>query len=81
MKNTRLLFLTAVIGLASLGGCTVGPDYEEPELATVPDAWHTAAVDGLGEGDAPLQTWWSVFDDAALSSLIETGRRVQPHPS
>ena len=71
MKNTRLLILTAVIGLASLAGCTVGPDYEEPELATVPDAWHTAAVDGLGEGDAPLQTWWSVFDDDALSSLIE----------
>jgi len=71
MKNTRLLFLTATIGVLALGGCTVGPDYEEPELATVPDAWHAAVTDGLLEGEAPLQTWWSVLDDAALSSLIE----------
>jgi NodT family efflux transporter outer membrane factor (OMF) lipoprotein len=71
MKNTQLLFLTAVIGVLSLGGCMVGPDYEEPELSTVPDAWHMAAVEGLGEGDAPLQTWWTIFDDAALTSLID----------
>jgi len=71
MKKIQLLILTAVIGLVALGGCKVGPDYEQPELATVPDAWHQAATDGLGEGDAPLQTWWSVFDDETLSSLIE----------
>lgn len=71
MKNRYLLLLTAVIGLLVLGACKVGPDYEQPELATVPDAWHQAATDGLGEGDAPLQTWWSVFDDETLSSLIE----------
>ncbi len=71
MKNTRLLFLTAIVGALALGGCTVGPDYEEPELATVPDAWHTAVTEGVLEGEAPLQTWWTVFDDATLSSLIE----------
>jgi len=71
MKNTRLLFLTAIIGVLAFGGCTVGPDYEEPELATMPDAWHVAATDGLGDGEAPLQTWWSVFDDDTLTSLIE----------
>jgi len=71
MKNTRLLFLTAIIGVLGVAGCTVGPDYREPELSTVPDTWHLAATEGLGEGDAPLQTWWTVFDDATLTSLIE----------
>ena len=71
MKNTRLLFLIAIAGVFGLGGCTVGPEYEEPELATVPDAWHTAVTDGVLEGDAPIQTWWTVFDDDTLSSLIE----------
>jgi NodT family efflux transporter outer membrane factor (OMF) lipoprotein len=63
--------MVCCIALLINGGCTVGPDYEEPELQTVPDAWHMAATEGLGEGDAPLQTWWSVFGDATLTSLIE----------
>ena len=71
MKNTQLLFLIAIAGVAALGGCTVGPDYEEPELATVPDAWHTAVTEGVLEGDAPIQTWWAVFDDDTLNSLID----------
>ena len=63
--------LVLVSALLVVSGCKVGPDYEQPELATVPDAWHQAATNGLGEGDAPLQTWWSVFDDETLTSLIE----------
>ena len=69
MKNTRLLFLTAVVGALALGGCTVGPDYVEPETKA-PDAWHTAAVEGLADGEATLQTWWTVFDDDKLTELV-----------
>jgi NodT family efflux transporter outer membrane factor (OMF) lipoprotein len=60
-----------VLGAA---GCTVGPDYAQPEVETVPDAWNTAATKGLAEGEASIQTWWTVFDDATLSSLIERAR-------
>jgi multidrug efflux system outer membrane protein len=74
MKNKHLLFLAAIIGTLAFGGCTVGPDYQAPEISTVPDAWHAAATDGLGEGVAPLQTWWAVFDDDELTSLIERSR-------
>jgi NodT family efflux transporter outer membrane factor (OMF) lipoprotein len=52
-----------------LNGCTVGPDYVQPETET-PDAWHTAAVDGLEDGEATLQTWWRVFDDEKLTELV-----------
>jgi NodT family efflux transporter outer membrane factor (OMF) lipoprotein len=69
MKNTRLLFLTTVVGALALGACTVGPDYVQPETET-PDAWHTAAVEGLEEGEATLQTWWNVFDDEKLTELV-----------
>jgi NodT family efflux transporter outer membrane factor (OMF) lipoprotein len=61
----------SLVAMLVLTGCvTVGPDYEQPEILT-PDAWHTAAIEGLASGEATLQTWWRVFDDAQLDSLIE----------
>ena len=57
-----------IIALA-VGGCTVGPDYVQPEIQE-PDAWHTAAVEGLEDGNATLQTWWQVFDDELLNDLV-----------
>jgi len=65
------MLIFVVAGVLSLSGCTVGPDYEEPELPSVPDAWHTAVIEGVLEGEAPIQTWWTVFDDPTLTSLIE----------
>jgi NodT family efflux transporter outer membrane factor (OMF) lipoprotein len=62
------------LSLGVVTGCSVGPDYETPELPGMPDAWHTAAVDGVIEGQAPLETWWTIFDDPTLTSLIERSR-------
>ena len=54
-----------------LAGCAaVGPDYETPE-APVPDAWQNAALDGLFEGDATLQTWWHTLGDPTLDRLVQ----------
>ncbi|MFV2071649.1 MAG: efflux transporter outer membrane subunit [Thermoanaerobaculales bacterium] len=71
MKRTwTMKYAPAIAAVALLAGCTtVGPDYEEPEVA-VPDAWHTAATAGLAEGEATIQTWWQVFDDPELEDLI-----------
>ena len=70
---------TLTMGLLLLAGCTtVGPDYEPPELA-VPGAWQEPLGQGLETGDAPLQTWWSVFDDATLNALI--GRATAGSPT
>jgi NodT family efflux transporter outer membrane factor (OMF) lipoprotein len=54
------------VGLAS---CTVGPDYVTPQ-GEVPDDWHQAAVQGLVQGDAVLEEWWTVFNDPGLDALI-----------
>jgi multidrug efflux system outer membrane protein len=69
MKFHRLLLSVAVACALASSGCTVGPDYVRPESET-PDAWHTAAVQGLAHGDAALQTWWQVFDDELLNDLV-----------
>ncbi len=65
----RATFLLTVAVSLVLTGCTVGPDYVEPELA-VPDVWHAAAVEGLGTGDANLQTWWTGLGDPTLEDLV-----------
>ncbi len=65
----RRLLPLLIPGLLCLA-CAVGPDYEAPELDT-PDRWHLDLSNGLAEGEADLQTWWTVLDDEILSSLIE----------
>ena len=58
-----------VISLLLAVGCTtVGPDYEAP-APEIPDAWATAAVEGLSEGDAALQTWWKVRQQTATRNV------------
>jgi NodT family efflux transporter outer membrane factor (OMF) lipoprotein len=74
MRNQRLLSFVAVAFVLASSGCTVGPDYVQPDIETVPDEWNTRATEGLAEGEASIQTWWTVFDDDALTSLIERAR-------
>ncbi len=66
----KLLFLAA-LGISLFQGCiTVGPDYVPPE-PKVPDVWHQELTEGLTEGEASIQTWWTSFNDPMLNSLIE----------
>ena len=63
--------------LVLLAGCTVGPDYEEPDYE-MPDAWQNAAAADV-EGEAPvIENWWSALGDARLDSLIVRARRANP---
>ncbi len=62
--KARILILSA-----ALGGCTLGPDYRQPQVG-VPAAY-SEADDADGLGDAELATWWRAFRDPQLSSLID----------
>src|SRR5258708_13559549 len=58
------------IGLA---GCTVGPDFQSPEITEAPR--RSASDDGgvpsrTVEGAVDI-TWWKSFRDSELSSLVE----------
>jgi NodT family efflux transporter outer membrane factor (OMF) lipoprotein len=65
--------LSGLILSLGLVGCTVGPDYQRPEIAAVP---LRLAPDGKSvasrtvEGAVDL-AWWKSFRDIQLSSLVE----------
>ena len=70
-KRRLSLFLAS---LALTGCAAVGPNYEPPEVP-VPDAWPNAAVAGLSEGNATLQTWWRALGDPTLESLVQRAQK------
>jgi NodT family efflux transporter outer membrane factor (OMF) lipoprotein len=73
----RALRLAAYLSGSMLGigltGCTVGPDFQSPEIREAP---RRSALDG---GSLPSRTvevavdmaWWKSFRDSQLSSLVE----------
>lgn len=52
--------------VAALGGCTLGPDYERPELET-PPAYIQPVEQGENFANKP---WWDLFQDEQLQALI-----------
>jgi NodT family efflux transporter outer membrane factor (OMF) lipoprotein len=81
MRGLSSLAVAPVFG-AVLGGCTVGPDYQEPRLS-VPSSFATpssATVSTVASKATPpdesqpsidLAQWWKSFDDPVMQSLIE----------
>ena len=74
MRALRLVqYLSGPTLAIGLIGCTVGPDYQSPEVSGAPTR---SASDG---GTVPSQTvegavdvaWWKSFRDSQLSSLVE----------
>ncbi len=62
----------ALAGLFLVSGCkTVGPDFEKPEVP-VADTWLDAENEKVDTSSAAYQDWWEVFEDPALSGLIDT---------
>src|ERR1700760_3582940 len=62
--------INTVICLAftALSACAVGPRYTTPKEALAP---FSAAAPKAEHAAPPLDRWWTGFDDATLSSLIE----------
>ena len=55
-----------------LTGCTVGPDYSRPEIAT-PEVYRSASPNPSAAVSTQLlgdQKWWDVFQDPVLQQLI-----------
>jgi multidrug efflux system outer membrane protein len=62
--------LAAAVALAAQA-CTVGPDYEPPDLSpTLSDAWHADVAAELSADETPLVRWWETFGDTTLTQLI-----------
>ena len=63
MKRTALLALL-------LSGCTVGPDYAEPQVAVPPSYLETSA-----SSQGQLDHWWQGFGDPQLTALVDQALR------
>jgi NodT family efflux transporter outer membrane factor (OMF) lipoprotein len=65
---------------ACFAGCTVGPNYHEPQTK-VPDNFIAASANGAGSATQAidLATWWKTLNDSELNSLIE--RAIKANPS
>ncbi|RIJ21629.1 TolC family protein [Henriciella barbarensis] len=78
MKN--LLQMSAVAAcVLSLSAClTVGSEYEPPETEVYQDSWIAGELAVLAPGEVPRSDWWTSFDDALLTALIEDARARNP---
>jgi multidrug efflux system outer membrane protein len=56
---------------AALSGCTVGPDYRRPEVAT-PAAWRIGSAEA---SEISNVAWWEQFQDPVLSGLVGSAIR------
>ncbi len=62
----------ALFAMPLLAGCTVGPNYKTPDVAT-PDSFaaENAPLSAPSADQADLTRWWTRFNDPELNSLIE----------
>src|SRR5713101_2756731 len=68
-----MAFLSGPMLGIGLTGCTVGPDFQSPEIKEVP---RLSAADGASVPSRTVEgavnvTWWKSFRDSQLSSLVE----------
>jgi NodT family efflux transporter outer membrane factor (OMF) lipoprotein len=73
----------ALLVVAGVAGCAVGPDYRTPRVA-VPDHYDAIGPTPHAQGQAPapppvaLARWWGVLGDPELNSLIDRAVKVNP---
>jgi NodT family efflux transporter outer membrane factor (OMF) lipoprotein len=90
-KSLRRFVSPALATLSALAGCTVGPNFHEPEApigagyttAPLPQATASAHVLGGGaqsflEGQDVAFDWWQAFGSPALNALVEQAFRANP---
>lgn len=67
MRIGTLIVLLAV----AIAGCTVGPDYTKPEVAS-PERWR---IDYPAAVDVANTAWWEQFGDPVLNELVDSALR------
>jgi NodT family efflux transporter outer membrane factor (OMF) lipoprotein len=84
--------LIALLYLAALSGCAVGPNFHRPappaaaDYGKAPSQGTTAAAPGTGGGaqhltpgmDIPGQ-WWTLFQSAKLTAMVEQSLKANPN--
>ena len=76
LHSRRIVCLLGCGALVALGGCNLAPPYQRPSAPTTPSFKEAPAPDSTWFPAAPADEldrgpWWQLFDDPALSGLIE----------
>lgn len=66
----RIPSIATMLSILLLIGCTVGPNYQRPQVS-VPKQWTVAAARGTSSKPTEKEEWWSSFQDPELNSLVE----------
>lgn len=72
MRKVAPIFGIMLVALEA--GCTVGPDYERPQLE-VPSQWTQQEQSQANASTQVLQQWWRVLNDPILDRLIAAARQ------
>ncbi len=69
----------ACLGLALLGGCSMAPDYQPPQIAA-PQAYKEMAgwTEATPMDTAPRGPWWEAFGDPVLNDLETRAEAASP---
>ena len=67
------MYFSGLMLVIALTGCTVGPDYQSPEIKEAPtrSAPNSGDVSSRTVEDAVDIVWWKSFQDFELTSLVE----------
>jgi multidrug efflux system outer membrane protein len=66
--------VAALLGLAFLAGCAVGPNYKQPPV-TAPDVYRDVQGPPAPAASLADSPWWEVFHDPVLTGLIDEALR------
>lgn len=69
--NRRILNPVLFMLCMILSGCTVGPDYERPEIEGAEGSYVFDGGDVLDGNDFRFTRWWETFADPVTSELVE----------
>ncbi len=69
--------LLGINTMVLVAGCTVGPDYQRPELGLPPN-WSQPQQQEIETVSAGLKDWWTVLNDSVLEGLIERATQANP---
>ncbi|MBI5895584.1 MAG: efflux transporter outer membrane subunit [Desulfobacterales bacterium] len=69
-RRGRTARLVLLLGLMTLVGCAVGPDYQPPG-PQVPAQWHAADESASRQDAQRLAQWWQVLEDPLLTHLVQ----------
>jgi NodT family efflux transporter outer membrane factor (OMF) lipoprotein len=79
MKTNAMFLVLAMLAATASGCLAVGPDYQRPkvELPLVMPEADTSKVDSTIRitSTAPVNSWWTVFNDPQLEQLIADAHR------